>query len=158
MPKRRLRRSARPWDIDATRSARPPSEPGCCARSCWPASNSPTLDPAHSLSEKAAMSLLVKIALGALCAYALIGLAAYFGQRRLMYFPDRARTLPAQAGLPGVEERVLNTPDGARLIAWYGKARPGAPTILYFHGNAGSLAARAPRLERFMAQGSGVYT
>jgi len=103
------------------------------------------------------MSLLVKIALGALCAYALIGLAAYFGQRRLMYFPDRARTLPVQAGLVGVEERVLNTPDGARLIAWYGKARPGAPTILYFHGNAGSLAARAPRIERFMAQGWGVY-
>jgi fermentation-respiration switch protein FrsA (DUF1100 family) len=103
------------------------------------------------------MSLLVKIALGALCAYALIGLAAYFGQRRLMYFPDRARTLPVQAGLVGVEERVLNTPDGARIIAWYGKARPGAPTILYFHGNAGSLAARAPRIERFMAQGWGVY-
>ena len=103
------------------------------------------------------MSLLVKIALGALCAYALIGLAAYFGQRRLMYFPDCARTLPVQAGLVGVEERVLNTPDGARIIAWYGKARPGAPTILYFHGNAGSLAARAPRIERFMAQGWGVY-
>ena len=103
------------------------------------------------------MSLLVKLALGALCAYALIGLAAYFGQRRLMYFPDRARTLPVQAGLVGVEERVLNTPDGARIIAWYGKARPGAPTILYFHGNAGSLAARAPRIERFMAQGWGVY-
>ena len=103
------------------------------------------------------MSLLLKIALGALCVYALIGLAAYLGQRRLMYFPDRAHTRPAQAGLIGVEERVLNTPDGARVIAWYGKARPGEPTILYFHGNAGSLANRAPRVERFMAQGWGVY-
>ena len=56
-----------------------------------------------------------------------------------MYFPDRARTLPVQAGLTGVEERVLNTPDGARVIAWYGKAKPGQPTILYFHGNAGGL-------------------
>ena len=103
------------------------------------------------------MSLLFKIALGALCVYVLIGLAAYFGQRRLMYFPDRARTLPVQAGLIGVEERVLNTPDGARIIAWYGKAKPGQPTILYFHGNAGSLANRAPRVEQFMAQGWGVY-
>ena len=75
-----------------------------------------------------------------LCVYALIALAAYLGQRRLMYFPDRARTLPAQAGLAGVEERVLKTPDGARVIAWYGKARPGQPTLLYFHGNGGSLA------------------
>ena len=103
------------------------------------------------------MSLLVKIAVTGLCLYLLIGLAAYLAQRRLMYFPDRARTLPAQAGLIGVEERVLKTPDGARIIAWYGSARPGKPTILYFHGNAGSLAARAPRVERFMGEGWGVY-
>jgi fermentation-respiration switch protein FrsA (DUF1100 family) len=103
------------------------------------------------------MSLLLKLAVGALCVYALIGLAAYLGQRRLMYFPDRAHTLPVQVGLAGVEERVLKTPDGARVVAWYGKARPGEPTLLYFHGNAGSLANRAPRVERFMAQGWGVY-
>jgi pimeloyl-ACP methyl ester carboxylesterase len=103
------------------------------------------------------MSLLIKLALGALCIYALIGLAAYIGQRRLMYFPDRTHTRPAQVGLMGVEERVLTAPDGARVIAWYGKARPGEPTILYFHGNAGSLAARAPRIERFMGEGWGVY-
>jgi fermentation-respiration switch protein FrsA (DUF1100 family) len=103
------------------------------------------------------MSLLAKLAIFALAAYAAILLAAYFGQRRLMYFPDRARTPPAAVGLPSVEERVLDTPDGARLIAWYGKARPGQPTILYFHGNAGSLAARAPRIERFMAEGWGVF-
>jgi uncharacterized protein len=103
------------------------------------------------------MSFLAKLALAALCLYGLIGLAAYLGQRRLMYFPDRTRTLPAQTGLIGVEERVLKTPDGERIIAWYGKAQPGQPTILYFHGNAGSLAARAPRVERFMGQGWGVY-
>jgi fermentation-respiration switch protein FrsA (DUF1100 family) len=103
------------------------------------------------------MSFLAKLALAALCLYGLIGLAAYLGQRRLMYFPDRTRTLPAQAALVGVEERVLKTPDGERIIAWYGKAQPGQPTILYFHGNAGSLAARAPRVERFMGQGWGVY-
>jgi hypothetical protein len=103
------------------------------------------------------MSLLIKLALGALCVYLAIGLAAYFGQRRLMYFPDRERTLPAAAGLAGVEERILKTPDGARVVAWYGKARPGEPTILYFHGNAGGLANRAPRVERFMNEGWGVY-
>ncbi len=107
--------------------------------------------------EKAAMSLLTKLAITVLCVYGLIALAAYFGQRRLMYFPDRARTLPVRAGLVGVEERVLKTPDGARIIAWYGRARPGQPTILYFHGNAGSLSARAPRIERFMGEGWGVY-
>jgi hypothetical protein len=103
------------------------------------------------------MSFLLKLAAFALCAYVAILLAAYFGQRRLMYFPDRARTPPAAAGLRNVEERVLETPDGAHVIAWYGKARPGEPTILYFHGNAGSLAMRAPRIERFMGEGWGVF-
>jgi len=122
-----------------------------------PLSHSHRLDPARARGEKAAMSLLVKIAVFALCAYAAILLAAYLGQRRLMYFPDRARTLPAEVGLPGVEERALRTPDGARVMAWYGKARPGEPTLLYFHGNAGSLAARAERIRRFMGEGWGVY-
>lgn len=103
------------------------------------------------------MSFLIKLAAAVLCVYALIIVAAYFGQRRLMYFPDRARTLPAQAGLRDVEERILRAPDGTRIVAWYGKARPGRPTILYFHGNAGGLANRAPRIERFMNEGWGVY-
>src|SRR5205814_6898915 len=91
-------------------------------------------------ARKAAMSLLLKLAVFALCAYAAILVAAYFGQRRLMYFPDRAYTRPAEVGLLDVEERALKTPDGARIITWYGKAKSGEPTLLYFHGNAGSLA------------------
>ena len=52
---------------------------------------------------------------------------------------------------------MLKTPDGARVVAWYGKAQPGQPTLLYFHGNGGSLANRAPRIRRFMGEGWGVY-
>jgi fermentation-respiration switch protein FrsA (DUF1100 family) len=103
------------------------------------------------------MSIWIKLALGAAALYAAVALAAYFGQRKLMYFPDRQRVAPAEAGLRGVAERVLETPDGERVIAWYGKARPGQPTLLYFHGNGGSLRARAPRIARFMAEGWGVY-
>lgn len=103
------------------------------------------------------MSFLFKVVLIACAAYACIALAAYFGQRSLIYFPSRARTLPTQAGLAGVEERTLITPDGARVLAWYGKARPGKPTILYFHGNGGSLLERAERVRRFMGEGWGVY-
>lgn len=102
------------------------------------------------------MSFLVKLGAAALCLYALVLLAAYFGQRRLVYFPDRAHVSPEQVGLRDVEERVLKTPDGARIVTWYGKAKPGNPTLLYFHGNGGSLAIRAERIRRFMAEGWGV--
>jgi fermentation-respiration switch protein FrsA (DUF1100 family) len=99
----------------------------------------------------------IKLALGAVAVYALIGVVAYLGQRKLMYFPDTARVQPTQVGLQGVEERVLKTPDGERIVAWYGKAKAGQPTLLYFHGNGGSLAVRAPRIARFMEEGWGVY-
>jgi uncharacterized protein len=107
--------------------------------------------------EKPAMPFWIKLALGAAAAYALVGLAGYLGQRKLMYVPDRARIQPSSLGLVGVEERILETPDGERIVAWYGKARPGQPMLLYFHGNGGSLAVRAPRITRFMDEGWGVY-
>jgi fermentation-respiration switch protein FrsA (DUF1100 family) len=103
------------------------------------------------------MPLWIKLALGAVAVYGAVGLAGYLGQRKLMYFPDRERTLPAGVGLAGVEERAVETPDGARVIAWYGRAQPGRPTLLYFHGNGGSLSIRAPRIARFMGEGWGVY-
>jgi fermentation-respiration switch protein FrsA (DUF1100 family) len=103
------------------------------------------------------MAFWIKLALGVAAAYALVCVAAYLGQRKLMYFPDLDRIQPAEVGLVGVTERVIETPDGERVIAWYGKARPGRPTLLYFHGNGGSLGARASRIERFMREGWGVY-
>ena len=82
--------------------------------------------------------------------------AVYFGQRRLLYVADRARTSPNDDGLTNVTEIEIAAPDGARVVAWHGPARPRQPTLLYFHGNAGTLATRAPRIERFMAEGWGV--
>jgi fermentation-respiration switch protein FrsA (DUF1100 family) len=103
------------------------------------------------------MSFWIKLAVGLAAAYGAIGLAGFLGQRKLMYFPDRHRTLPADVGLADVQERTIETPDGARVVAWYGRARPGRPTLLYFHGNGGSLSIRAPRIARFMNEGWGVY-
>lgn len=101
--------------------------------------------------------LVLKLVLVAFAAWALIALAAYIGQRRLMYFPNTARIVPAAVGLGDVEEKVLHTPDGARVLAWYGRAKPGERTLLYFHGNGGSLSERAERVRRFMGAGWGIY-
>jgi uncharacterized protein len=89
--------------------------------------------------------------------YALIGAAMYFGQRKLMYHPDPARTEPSAEGLNSVSERTLETPDGETVIVWYGKAQPGQPTLLYFHGNAGSLASRSERIRKYLARGRGMF-
>jgi len=69
----------------------------------------------------------------------------YVFQRSLQYFPDRARTAPAAAGLPQAEEITLRTADGERLIAWHIAPRGDKPVLLYFHGNGGALNLRADR-------------
>ncbi|MGI9387368.1 MAG: alpha/beta hydrolase [Methyloligellaceae bacterium] len=89
--------------------------------------------------------------------YLLLCAGAYFGNRWFMYFPDPARYTPAEAGLSGTEEVELKTDDGQTLVAWYSKAKDGKPTILYFHGNAGNAAGRAPKIETMRGDGSGVF-
>lgn len=102
------------------------------------------------------MQLVVKIALFLAIAYGVVAVAAFLAQRKLMYFPDRERLSPQSYGLTGVEERLLSTPDGAQLVAWYAKAAPGHPTVLYFHGNAGNLGSRSERVRKYVARGLGV--
>ncbi len=118
------------------------------------------------------MAIVIKIAAGVLGLYVLVLLGFYFGQRALMYVPDRQRVDPASIGLADVRERILAAPDGARLVTWQAKAQaptrengrisaaqPGkdaAPTILYFHGNAGNLASRGERIGRFQQRGFNV--
>lgn len=102
------------------------------------------------------MSLVLEIALAVAVIYALIVLAGYLVQRKLMYFPFPERVAPAAAGLADVEERIIETPDGERVVTWFGRARPGQPTILYFHGNGGNLALRADRIRRYLDRGQGM--
>lgn len=103
------------------------------------------------------MSWVLKILAGLVLAYALLVFAGYVLQRRFIYYPNPERVMPAQAGLSGVEERMLTMPDGVRVVAWHAKAKPGNPTLLYFHGNGGSLAGRTNRIRAYMALGWGVY-
>ncbi len=52
---------------------------------------------------------------------------------------------------------TLPTPDGERLIAWYGIPDKGQPTLFYLHGNAGALAHRAGRVRLYRTQGYGIF-
>ncbi len=77
-------------------------------------------------------------------------------ERALLYAADPTYGTPADAGLSGFSERIIETPDGARLVTWYSPASEGQPTLLYFHGNAGTLADRAERISNYRALGRGV--
>ncbi len=57
---------------------------------------------------------------------------------------------------PRMTEKMLVTPDNARLVVWVAKAKRGKPTILYFHGNAGNLHNRAQRFDRMLDRGYGL--
>jgi fermentation-respiration switch protein FrsA (DUF1100 family) len=97
-------------------------------------------------------SLIVVAVLGYLGLVALM----YFTQRVLMYFPERSRTPPAQAGFPEAEEIFLDTADGERVIVWSVPPRGDNPVILYFHGNGASLRYRTGRFRMLTAQGFGL--
>lgn len=102
------------------------------------------------------MPMLVNLAGMSVALYALVVAAAWLGQRHLMYVPDTTRVRPGAAGLTEARELLLEAVDGARLVAWRADARPGRPTILYLHGNAGNLAGRADRFARYQALGYGL--
>lgn len=103
------------------------------------------------------MQVMMKLVLVLAGTYMFVAVAAFIAQRKLMYFPDPTRVPPSNFALTGVEERVLDTPDGARLVAWYGRADVGRPTLLYFHGNAGNLANRAERVRKYQSRGLGIF-
>ncbi len=80
----------------------------------------------------------------------------YVAQRRLLYLPNAEEIPPASVGLPEAERIHLTTSDGERLLAWRIPPRPGAPLIVYFHGNGGGIGLRANRFAAFAAAGFGV--
>jgi fermentation-respiration switch protein FrsA (DUF1100 family) len=80
------------------------------------------------------------------------------GQRRLIYFPFGELPQPDTVGLHGVENVAFRTADGLTLNAWF--VAPDAPdrrtTVLFFSGNAGNRAMRAPLASALQARGLGV--
>jgi fermentation-respiration switch protein FrsA (DUF1100 family) len=85
---------------------------------------------------------IVRIALALIVIGGLVLAAAWFGQRRLIYFPDR--TAPAPGG--SFRDVTLRTEDGLALTAWLLRpARTDRGTaVLVTPGNAGHRAYRAP--------------
>lgn len=100
---------------------------------------------------------MILLALGGAALILALGAGLWAFQDHLIYFPDPAPPpSPAALGLTRVEERRITTQDGLELLTWrLREAEPGAPVILYLHGNGGSLLHRARRVQRFQQLGWG---
>ncbi len=99
---------------------------------------------------------LLKWLIGAAAAFGGFVALMYLTQRALMYHPEALRTPPAMAGLPDVQEIVLDTADGEKVIVWYAPPQRDLPVVLYFHGNAGSLRNRSDRFRALTSDGYGL--
>jgi pimeloyl-ACP methyl ester carboxylesterase len=89
---------------------------------------------------------------------AVLLMALWLLQRRLIYFPDTAAVPPPGSLLPGAQEIMLATEDGLTLRAWHvppTSAGRGV-TVLVIPGNAGSRMLRAPLARRLAAKGFAV--
>lgn len=107
------------------------------------------------------MKRLKKLAAMAIRIAAIVWLVIFgaltYWQRALLYVPVGEPQPPLAVGLSGIAETTLTTSDGAYLTAWVKEAKPGRPTILYFHGNSGVLAFRADRFRKFADEGWGLF-
>jgi fermentation-respiration switch protein FrsA (DUF1100 family) len=98
------------------------------------------------------LSIVMLVAAG----YAVVLLAAFAFQSRLVYFPN----VPSRAIGPGpdsiglaYESVEILTEDGVRLDAWYVPVREPRGTVLFFHGNAGNISHRLDSLRVFNGLG-----
>jgi uncharacterized protein len=86
--------------------------------------------------------------------YGALALAAYLGQRTLMYpAPRRAASEPRVEG--ATLERIPS--DAGTVYALHAKAPEGAPTLVHFHGNGEDLADMPDLVRAFSAAQVGVY-
>lgn len=108
------------------------------------------------------MHALIRIALLLAGAYAFLCAAAFLLRDR-MVFPVRGGTSghPRDFGISDGERVVIPTADGVRLAAWYlpprgsaAGARTGA--VLWFHGNAESLAGLGPIIRELRPESAAV--
>ncbi|MBO6768889.1 MAG: alpha/beta fold hydrolase [Erythrobacter sp.] len=85
---------------------------------------------------------------------------AYLALVAVLYLAQGSLIYPAPRGiLPitgGFEEVSYTTADGLDLKAGYRAARPGFPTIVYFHGNGADWVSSVVATDRLVPEGYGV--
>ena len=73
----------------------------------------------------------------------------YFFQRKLLYHPTVNSYNEINNLIPKIEKVNIPTSDNHKLLGWFHKKDISKKTILFFHGNAGSLEDRIYKLNHF---------
>lgn len=96
--------------------------------------------------------LVFRVMAGMALAYLAVVAGLYAAQSQFIYPAPQERHAPA----PGFAAATLTTSDGLQLQAHWRAPAADRPTIVFFHGNGGSLALAAQETQAFAAQGYGV--
>ncbi|CCG39994.1 alpha/beta hydrolase [Magnetospirillum molischianum] len=104
------------------------------------------------------VTALLAAAGGLASLYLLMLLALGLFQRDMIYRPDPTRTDPADIGLSEMLPVPVRVHDGRLITSWYAPPlHPHAPTLVMFHGNAGTNAKRAHKARFLLDAGFGVF-
>jgi len=95
------------------------------------------------------MNYLITILLAFLTIYFLVIVLTYIFQRSLLYHPLE-NNYSSDKILVSIKKVKIKTNDGLELISWYHKKNiKNIKTILFLHGNAGSLENRIHKINHF---------
>lgn len=99
------------------------------------------------------LRMLLNLLIALVVAYVVIVLLVYFGQSRLVYFPEKQ--LGNTPGAVGLDYSAvsLSTSDGETLQGWWMPVPDAKGTVLFFHGNAGNISHRINYLTMFKRLG-----
>jgi len=99
------------------------------------------------------MRMLLSLLAIIVVAYVALVLLVYWGQSRLMYFPQQLLSdTPADIGLEYSTVHIA-TGDGETLHGWWVPVPEAKGTVLFFHGNAGNISHRINYLAMFKRLG-----
>jgi len=100
---------------------------------------------------------MVELLVGVAGLYVIVAGSMFVLQRRLIYLPDRRVFSPADMGLPEMTVVEYTTPDALPINGWLSMPRQkiDAGMVVYFHGNAGSIADRGEKVRPFLQAGYG---
>ena len=92
---------------------------------------------------------IINILILVLVGYLLVTLVLYFFQRNLLYYPAVNNYFGEKLNVP-VEKVKIKTEDDIELLSWYhNKNSKDYKTILFLHGNAGTLENRIHKINHF---------